>query len=137
MSDGGNKKWRRPRGQQARTTEAPPPLERPLQAAICDTLKLLLPRDAFLTAIPGGDRQVTLTPGYEAGMTDLLIIYRGRAICVELKRDTRNGVISQAQIAVHERITLAGGVVATCRSLEDVLQFLAMLGVPLRGKVSA
>ncbi len=40
--------------------------------------------------------------------------------------------MSDPQIETHEAITLAGGVVATCRSLDDVAAFLATLGVPSR-----
>lgn len=118
-----------------RPREAPTPLEHPLQASVCDALKLLLPVDCFLSAIPGGDRQVTLTPGYESGTPDLLLVWRGRAIFIEMKR--AKGVVSEDQEKIHKRITLAGGLVATCRSLGDVMQFLVMIGIPMRGRVSA
>ena len=41
----------------------------------------------------------------------------------------------RAQDEAHEAITLAGGVVTTCRSLDDVVAFLETLGVPSRAEV--
>ncbi len=40
--------------------------------------------------------------------------------------------MSPAQRETHHAITVAGGVVTTCRSLDDVAAFLVTLGVPSR-----
>ena len=40
--------------------------------------------------------------------------------------------LSPAQVETHEAITLAGVVVITCRTSDDVAAFLATLGVPSR-----
>ncbi len=42
--------------------------------------------------------------------------------------------LSPAQIETHDAITLAGGGVTTCRSLDDVAAFLGILGVPNRAR---
>ena len=42
--------------------------------------------------------------------------------------------LSPAQIETHEAITLAGGVVTTCRTLDEVMDLLATLGVPSRAR---
>jgi hypothetical protein len=73
--------------------------------------------------------------GGVAGIPDWCILVSGRAIFVELKSD--KGRLSDAQKAVHERIVLAGHVVTTCRSLDDVIGFLSVCGVPLRGRLAA
>ncbi len=44
--------------------------------------------------------------------------------------------LSPAQIETHDAITLAGGIVTTCHSLDDVATFLATLGVPNRAEAS-
>ncbi len=43
--------------------------------------------------------------------------------------------LSPAQIETHDAITLAGGGVTTCRSLDDVAAILGILGVPNRARV--
>ncbi len=40
--------------------------------------------------------------------------------------------MSPAQRETHHAIAVAGGVVTTCRSLDDVAAFLVTLGVPSR-----
>jgi len=60
------------------------------------------------------------------------VIYKGRAIFIELK--TKTGTVSKAQRAMHTRLTLSGAPVAVCRSVEGVAAFLEQV-VPLRAKV--
>jgi hypothetical protein len=78
---------------------------------------------------------MTLTPGYVAGSPDMLIVYRGRAIALELK--SRAGRQKPEQRAVEVAWTLAGGVYHVVRSVLDVEALLRMLGVPLRAHVTA
>ena len=109
--------------------------ERKLQAAVAEFLGWAAPPGMWWGAIPGGDRGVTLTPGYVAGSPDLLIVYRGRAIALELK--SRTGQQQPAQRAVQMAWTLAGGLYHVVRDVTEVEAFLRMLGVPLRGRVAA
>ena len=51
---------------------------------------------------------------------------------VGIKLKAGRGRLSPAQLETHEAITLAGVVVMTCCSLDDVAAFLATLGVPSR-----
>lgn len=104
--------------------------ERQLQTDVVKLLSVILPHGTFFTAIPGGDRGVTTTPGYVAGTPDIHICYCGRAIYIELKKP-KKGRVESHQKYVHEQIILAGGAVGVCRSLEDVSAFLGML-MPLR-----
>jgi hypothetical protein len=93
------------------------------------------PAGLFWTAIPGGDRAMTLAPGYTAGSPDMLIVYRGRAIALELK--SRAERQKPEQRAVEREWTLAGGLYHIARSVDDVAALLLMLGVPLRARVAA
>ena len=67
-----------------------------------------------------------------SGIPDICLIYRGRAIFIELK--TQRGAVKVNQRFVHDRLTLAGAVVAVCRSLDDVVGLLEPM-MPLRGRV--
>lgn len=109
--------------------------ERGLQQAVFEYLRLALPDGAIAFAIPMGDRQITLAPGALAGVPDLCVIYRGRPIFIELK--TAKGAVRPSQRFVHDKLTIAGAVVAVCRSLNDVHEFLTTLQVPLRARVAA
>lgn len=104
--------------------------ERALQRAVCDYLKLALPAEAFFSAIPGGDRQMTLTPGYVAGLPDLMIVWDGYPLFIELKAP--KGRVSEAQSDVHEALLRAGADVEVCRSVADVERTLRLLPIPLR-----
>ena len=68
--------------------------------------------------------------GLKAGTPDIVMCWRGRLVGIELKAG--RGRVSPAQVETHDAITLAGGVVTTCRTLDDVVTFLATLGVPSR-----
>lgn len=69
--------------------------------------------------------------GVKNGWPDIAILWKGRFIGIELKREA-GGVVSEAQEEVHKRIILAGGVVTVFRSLDAVIDFLRVCGVPLR-----
>jgi len=108
------------------------PRERALQSAICAALKLMLPPDARCFAIPGGDRQVTLTPGYVPGTPDLIVIWGGRAIWLEVKREGE--YLRPEQRDIHAAIQECNCPVSVVRSLDDAVDFLGAVGVPLAGK---
>lgn len=108
------------------------PRERALQSAICAALKLMLPPDARCFAIPGGDRQVTLTPGYVPGTPDLIVIWRGRAIWMEVKREGE--YLRPEQRELHNDIKECGCSISVVRSLADAVDFLSAMGLPLAGK---
>ncbi len=68
--------------------------------------------------------------GLRAGTPDIVLCWRGRLVGIELKAG--RGRMSPAQREAHDAITLSGGVVTTCRTLDEVAAFLATLGVPSR-----
>ena len=75
---------------------------------------------------------VSKAMGLRAGTPELVLCWKGRMIGIELKAG--RGRSSPAQDETREAITLAGGVVTTCRSLDDVAAFLVTLGVPCRAE---
>jgi hypothetical protein len=97
--------------------------EAALQSTISQALELGLPRDAYFTAIPGGDGRATRAPGYRPGTPDLFIGYRGRVLFIELKRAS-GGRVSAEQIACHQAIERAGFGVHVARSLDDVVSLI-------------
>ena len=71
--------------------------------------------------------------GVRAGVPDLLIVHKGRLIGVELKTGSRK--LTPVQEEMHRRLVLAGAVVTTVRSLEELQDFLSQI-VPLRASLS-
>lgn len=119
-----------------------------LQISVAGYLDLALPAGAVYFHIPnGGSRHVREAAklkrmGVKAGIPDLCIIWRRRAIFIELKRaadpirKTRAGRLSDEQTAMAQALTLAGAVVTVCRSRDEVADFLGCL-MPMRGRVMA
>lgn len=70
--------------------------------------------------------------GVHAGWPDLMLVFKGRPVFIEMKAKT--GALSPAQKAVHQSITVAGGVVTTCRSIDEVKAFLEVCGIPMRAE---
>jgi hypothetical protein len=116
---------------------AVPPIasERAEQAALFAWLATAAPPGLWFGAIPGGDGRETRAPGYVAGTPDVLLVWQGRPVFVEMKR-RRGGVLSPEQILAHQHITLAGGVVIVAYGWEDAAAQLRLL-VPMRARVAA
>lgn len=112
--------------------------EQTLQRQVATFLEWALPPDAWFTSIGHGGGgavrgAILKSTGMKSGVPDILIIYRSKSIWVELKSAT--GSLSEAQRSVHSAITVAGGVVTTCRSVDDVSGFLQALQIPLRARL--
>lgn len=113
--------------------------ERALQIRVATMLRWMLPPDVFHSAVGhggGGERrgQILKRMGVVAGVPDYMILWRGRVIFLEMKAG--KGSLSLAQKAVHEAIVLAGGVVKTCRTEDEVVSFLETLQIPLQAKLT-
>ncbi len=95
-----------------------PAAEQSLQRTVADYLALCVPAPpsgpwwTAVNPIPTKSRAV-------AGISKAMGLKAGRCM-------------SPAQRETHHAITVAGGVVTTCRSLDDVAAFLVTLGVPSR-----
>jgi hypothetical protein len=113
--------------------------EAQLHTQIVNWLRLALPEGAVLHHSPAGigklgwkGKNMMRTHGVLAGFPDLFILYRSKAIFIELKSKT--GRVSAVQKICMNRLTLAGGVCHVCKSLGEVELFLEQL-MPLRAKV--
>jgi hypothetical protein len=114
--------------------------ESDLQRAARDYLTLALPRhEALFFHVPNGGYRTRGTAGrlkaegVVPGVADIIIIWNGRALGIELK--ARTGRLSKAQQHWGDAFTLAGGCYAVCRSLGDVGAFLDAAGIPLRVQI--
>lgn len=116
------------------------PTEDQVQASVVAWLDRVLPEDAVYFAVPnGGQRHPAVAAklkwtGTRPGVPDLAIVWKGRAIFIELK--AKGGSLSPVQKIMQSRLVRAGAVVFdTARSVDEVEAFLTALGVPLKGKV--
>lgn len=133
--------WSLPKGVRKRSVRQPgqrnKKTEHSLQVRVATMLAWMLPPEVPWTSIahgvfiPGklGERigGQLKAAGLHRGWPDLHFIWRGRACYIELKAGTS---LSPEQRAVHQQITVAGGVVRVCKNEEDVIDFLDVLGVP-------
>ncbi len=114
-----------------------------LQEAVVAFLQYALPSDAVLFMIPNsgisgragkifGAKMKRM--GLLAGMPDLGVLHHTFNYFIELK--TKKGRVSPAQRETHKRIRDAGGQVETCRTVDEVEQYLAGF-IQLRAKVAA
>jgi hypothetical protein len=116
-------------------------LEDDLQRSFMQFLPYALGPRGVAYAIPNGGRRHAREAarmkglGVLPGIPDIGICYEGRALYVELKAP--RGAVSEAQRAMHKRLTYAGGVVMLCRSMEELEAQLREACVPLRASVTA
>ncbi len=112
--------------------------EQQLQQQVFNYLQWALDDDAFAFHVPNGGSRHFLEAinlkkmGSTAGIPDLPVLHRGRALFIELK--TKKGVLSASQKEMIPRIERAGCPVGVCRSLEAVVAFLRQHEVPLRSE---
>ena len=111
------------------------------QRTVNQQLAWSLPDDAVHFAIPNGlmrskkARARAQGEGVMAGIPDLCVVHRGRAIFIELK--SRRGVMSPAQRSMLRKLEYCGCPVLLCRSAPEVEAGLRGLGVPLKATVAA
>lgn len=115
--------------------------EEKIQRDVAKFLDAALPTDAVWWHTPnGGGRSkaeagALKAQGVKPGVPDVVVFWRGKLICIELKAP--GGYPSPAQKLMRDRLQAAGAEWFLARSLEAV-QF-ALLGqdVPLRGRLVA
>lgn len=125
---------------------APIPTERQIQRSIIAMCGTLFP-DVFITAIPNGahlagnatarfkQMGAMKGDGLKVGFPDLLFLWRpGKGCCIETKRP-KTGRLSEAQIAVQERLKAIEWPVTTLSSVEAAHAFLKDCGAPCRGEL--
>jgi hypothetical protein len=106
------------------------------QQKLCRLLSTWLPDDAFWTAIDTVARSATAGAlrkrrGVKAGLSDVIVWYRGLTHCIELKGPY--GQCRPAQRAVREQM-LKAGIKAwwQCRTAESAMWAIAKSGVKFR-----
>lgn len=115
--------------------------EEALQEAVMQYLDACLPPDAVAWHTPNGrqvsaiTRKIGKAMGVKAGIPDVLILFRGKLIALELKAG-RGDETAEQQLMARE-LTYCGAVVGpVCRSLDEVVAFVGQI-LPLRGRLSA
>ena len=114
-------------------------LEQQFQQSVAAYLERVLPPDVFWTAVGhgGGGRvrgAILKSMGVRPGVPDLIFLYRGRFLAIELK--SAKGRVSPAQSECMRLIVAAGGIWASARTLDDVERILVAFGVPMKGRVN-
>jgi len=115
--------------------------EADLQRAVVAYLNAALPADAWFTAInpvPAKSKAVaglSKAMGLVPGVPDLVILWHGETLWVELK--SRTGWTNAVQRACMLAIADAGAEIAVCRDIDEVAAALEGFGMKLRAKVSA
>ena len=113
--------------------------EHALQISTAQFLRRALPTTAVMFHVPNGEYRDKRTAaklkayGVLPGVPDILVIYDGRLIGLELKAP--KGRVSKEQTEVGEAFVANGMVWTVARSLEAVETFLRGEGVPLKATV--
>jgi hypothetical protein len=116
--------------------------EHKIQVAICAYLDFRLPPDATYWAVPNGGARTRITgkngrtfslegkrlkdEGVKSGVSDLMILWAGRLICIEVK--AAKGRQSENQKEWEQTAIACGAVYRVVKSLDDVKGLLDMLG---------
>jgi len=128
----------------AHWSDAPPDRAKPVQREWADQrahfafLSKALPVGAYFTAIDvgsaGSARQGMLRKarGVRPGIADLLVVYRGTSLWIEVKSGSS---LSPAQQLFRDAVTANGHLWALARSTEDVEAALRSAGIPLRASL--
>ena len=109
--------------------------EQSFQRSVASYLDLALPRDAVWFHCPsGGGRSkaeagIFKAMGVKPGVPDIIIVYRGRVVAIELKSE--KGRLSPAQKLMHAQLSVAGALVYTATRIEEVESFLRVI-IPLK-----
>ncbi len=110
--------------------------EQDFQRALLKTLGLVLQPKCFVMAIPNGgvrsgiEAAVLVGQGVVPGAPDLLVMFDGRAVGLELK--AHKGRLSDSQMQCHSRLETAGIPVGVVRTLPGAITFLKQHGAPTR-----
>jgi hypothetical protein len=115
------------------------PSERQIQASVLAHLELRATANCFWFAVPNGEWRSRVTgailkgQGVVAGITDLILICRGQAYGLEIKKD--DGRTSPVQRETQCRMCEAGAIVSTTYGVDEAISMLAAWGL-LRGPSS-
>lgn len=120
----------------------PPPRrhdEERLQRDIIRFARWALPHNAMIFAVPNGGKRHSAAAarlvgmGTMAGVPDLLLLYRGHTLGIEVKLP--GTYLSPTQKQVHARMTGCGINCVVVRSLDEFAAHLRAFGVPLMARL--
>jgi hypothetical protein len=110
--------------------------ERQLHKAVAEYLTLSLPSNAVWFPVPSASRRgpaqaanMKRAGELMVGIPDIILVYHGRLIGLELKAP--KGRLSPSQREFHDRLMLSGAVVHVVRSLNELYEFLCQI-IPLK-----
>ena len=116
--------------------------EEKLHRAVTVLLHAILdPDDVLYFHVPNGGKRDAVAGaklkamGALPGVPDLYIAWEDHTLWIELKAP--KGTVSEAQRAFAHRAIMIGHDVHVCRSVDEVLNVLDVMGVPTRGRVAA
>ena len=111
--------------------------EEALQRIVVQFLWAAIPDCCWWTAIPNQrgtrkryENEILAAMGVRAGAPDLIFVWCGQLLGIELKSPT--GRPSPAQCETRSMILDAGGSYVICRDLDQVADALKVFGVPLK-----
>lgn len=116
-----------------------------LQASVVEYLDRVMPLTSWYTATANGawfggtklqkikQAQRMKRTGVKPGTPDLILCHDGRFLSIELKLE--GTFATDIQNLVEDKIAMAGGGYAVCRSIQDVEETLLAWNVPLRGSL--
>ncbi len=115
--------------------------EHDIQEQVCRVLRLALGSEVFWSSLDHANARnakagaMRKARGVRAGLPDMEFVFRGQYHGIELK--AADGALSPIQIETHSRIKTAGGKIATCNSVETVLEKLREWNIPIRVRIAA
>ena len=108
---------------------------------VLDCTTWMTPQPVGASRIDSGGKRVSVAAakakreGLKPGVSDIMILWGGRLICIELKTSTGRQSPEQKEWA--DSATCAGAAYYVARSVEQVEEFLDAAGVPLRARTKS
>lgn len=115
--------------------------EAQLQRSVIQWMQFTLHPNVIYFAVPNGEHRNIVTAarlkgqGVMRGVADLILMYRGRALCLEMKAP--DGRQSEPQRVFEAKCAYQGIAYEICCSLDDVIEAVKKHGVPLRADIAS
>lgn len=115
--------------------------ENQIQRAAVQWMQFALHPNVIYFAVPNGEHRNIVTAsrlkgqGVMRGVADLILLYAGRALCLEMKAP--DGRQSEPQRVFEAKCVFQGVPYEICRDLDDVIAACRRHGVPLRADIAS
>ncbi len=110
--------------------------EAQLQRSVIQWMQFVLHSNVIYFAVPNGEHRNIVTAsrlkgqGVMRGVADLILLYSGKALCLEIKIE--GGRQSEPQRVFEAKCIYQGIPYEICRSLDDVIEACKRHGVPTK-----